>query len=146
MTDTYIPRDDLVVGAVYELRSRNLVAGVWTGRGFIGIREKFGEEYLFTEYHYDDGPLFGTVRPVADLNVSLDGLSLTEYWGLKCFHCGKAGWKIREGWTYPEGNRCAGGCSDEDRDLRMVTNQMLFDALKVIEAPICQRLEDEFNS
>ncbi|ALA48242.1 hypothetical protein PBI_SHIFA_46 [Mycobacterium phage Shifa] len=34
MTNTYIPRDDLVVGAVYELRSRNLVAGVWTGRGF----------------------------------------------------------------------------------------------------------------
>ncbi|AON96813.1 hypothetical protein BI081_gp062 [Mycobacterium phage Tonenili] len=28
----------------------------------------------------------------------------------------------------------------------MVTNQMLLDALKVIEAPICQRLEDEFNS
>ncbi|AVJ48513.1 hypothetical protein SEA_DIRTMONSTER_49 [Mycobacterium phage DirtMonster] len=22
------------MGAVYELRSRNLVAGVWTGRGF----------------------------------------------------------------------------------------------------------------
>jgi hypothetical protein len=36
-------------------------------KGFIGIREKFGEEYLFEEYHRDTGPPLGTVRPYEKL-------------------------------------------------------------------------------
>ena len=38
-------------GKIYRLRSRNLIVGAYDGRGgFIGIREKFGQRYLFTEF------------------------------------------------------------------------------------------------
>lgn len=52
-------------GSLYRLFSRNLALGVYKAetRGFVGIREKFGREYLFTEYHYDTGEPFGTVLP-----------------------------------------------------------------------------------
>lgn len=57
---------ECVHGGVYAIRSRNLSFGVWNSNtlGFVGIREKFGSEYLFTEYHYDTGGSFGTARPV----------------------------------------------------------------------------------
>ncbi len=45
--------EDLEPGGVYIIRSRNLVLAVFDGtdwRGFIGIREKFGAHFLFTEY------------------------------------------------------------------------------------------------
>jgi hypothetical protein len=37
--------------------------------GFVGIREKFGSEYLFTEYHWDTGAPCGTVHPVELLEM-----------------------------------------------------------------------------
>lgn len=53
---------DLVDRGVYELRSRNLVLGAYREetRGFIGIREKFGDHYLFEEYDRATGGLLGT--------------------------------------------------------------------------------------
>ena len=49
-------------GRLYHIQSRNLDLAVFDGdRGMIGIREKFGERYLFTEYLDDGGP-FGTVE------------------------------------------------------------------------------------
>lgn len=61
----YIPLDDCVDGMLYRLSSRNLTVGVFhkETKGFIGIREKFGDLYLFTEFHWDTGPPFGTVLP-----------------------------------------------------------------------------------
>ena len=44
----YIERADLEVGAIYRLKARNLICGVWDGRVFIGIREKFDNRYLDT--------------------------------------------------------------------------------------------------
>ncbi len=32
--------------------------------GFVGIRHKMGHRYLFTEYHWDIGPPFGTANPL----------------------------------------------------------------------------------
>jgi hypothetical protein len=59
---------ECIKGHVYKLRSRNLAYGIYDGNnGFIGIREKFGDLYLFTEYHWDQGPPYGTVRPEEDL-------------------------------------------------------------------------------
>lgn len=57
-----IPIEQLEDGRIYLIRSRNLLVGVWraSSRGFIGIREKFGERYLFEEFHYDNGPPLGT--------------------------------------------------------------------------------------
>lgn len=68
----YIPLDKCEEGKVYKISSRNLRIGVFDGKGgFIGIREKFGNRYLFTEYHWDKGPPFGTVRPYEEVEVEL---------------------------------------------------------------------------
>lgn len=65
------PKPTLERGHLYRIKSRNLPYGVFDGKsGFIGIREKFLELYLFTEYDYDDGPPFGTVRVLEDLGPS----------------------------------------------------------------------------
>lgn len=76
----YIPVTECVKRKVYRIDSRNLLYGVYDGNfGFIGIRSKFGVRYLFTEYHHDQGPPFGTVRPLEDLNIVLpDEIVLSE--------------------------------------------------------------------
>jgi hypothetical protein len=60
-----IPMDQCKHGGLYRISSRNLDLGVYNSnsQGFVGIREKFGYNYLFTEYHWDTGPPFGTVHP-----------------------------------------------------------------------------------
>ena len=75
-----IPLDQCKEGAVYEIRSRNLVVGVFVKdrAGFIGIREKFGSRYLFMEYHYDTGAPFGTVRPLKELSAVPKDVPLKE--------------------------------------------------------------------
>lgn len=72
----------LVKGRVYALHSRNLIVGVYDGdRGFIGIREKFGSRYLFTEYLHDPPRAWGTVRVVADLGANVPSdIPLVEGW------------------------------------------------------------------
>jgi hypothetical protein len=63
----YIPLDQCKHGYGYKIRSRNLSYGVFNAKknGFIGIRLKFGERYLFAEYHWDTGAPHGTVKPIA---------------------------------------------------------------------------------
>ena len=58
-------------GGLYRIDSRNLSFGVFNkpSQGFIGIREKFSLEYLFTELHYDIGPPYGTVHPIEFLEM-----------------------------------------------------------------------------
>lgn len=67
--------------AVYEIRCRNLVVGVFVKArgGFIGIREKFGSRYLFMEYHYDTGAPFGTVWPLKKLSMAPKDIPLSEH-------------------------------------------------------------------
>lgn len=70
MTSRDIPLTDCKKGYTYAINSRNLGFGVYDGdQGFVGIREKFYNFYLFTEYHYDQGPPFGTVRPFKELEA-----------------------------------------------------------------------------
>lgn len=61
-----IPMDQCKHGGLYRISCRNLSLGVYNSeaKGFIGIREKFGNLYLFTEYHWDTGEPFGTVCPI----------------------------------------------------------------------------------
>lgn len=71
----------LVHGRLYRLRSRNLETGVWNApaKGFIGVREKFGSRYLFTEYHYDTGAPFGTATPTEDMAKDVpEGIPIQE--------------------------------------------------------------------
>jgi hypothetical protein len=63
---------------VYRISSRNLGVGVYRAEsiGFIGIREKFGDHYLFEEYHWEGGPPYGTVRPLEPIGLLPDGIEL----------------------------------------------------------------------
>jgi len=69
--------------ALYRIYSRNLSFGVFSkaSRGFVGIREKFGDLYLFTEFHWDTGPPFGTVHPKEKLEMLPEEMSLLESLG-----------------------------------------------------------------
>ena len=76
----YIKMDDLEHGRIYRLKSRNLTVGIWdeNSKGFIGIREKFGSRYLFTEYHRDHDPYVGTAAPVEDLGRLSEPVEVVE--------------------------------------------------------------------
>lgn len=77
---SYIPLSECKHGALYRIFSRNLSLGVFNeaAQGFIGIREKFGRYYLFTEYHWDTGAPFGTVHPKELLEMVPDDIPSTE--------------------------------------------------------------------
>lgn len=67
---------------LYRIQSRNLITGVYREEsgGFIGIRTKFDDHYLFQEFHWDTGGHHGTVRPIEALGVKIpDGMHLGEY-------------------------------------------------------------------
>lgn len=67
----YIPLEQCRHGYLYQIHCRNLSLGIFNKNtnGFIGIRTKFGDRYLFTEYHYDTGAPFGTVHPHKELEL-----------------------------------------------------------------------------
>lgn len=75
-----IPIPELIKGRVYRIKSRNLQVGVYDGEGgFIGLREKFGSCYLFTEFHWDHDPTYGTVAEQEDTGHDLpDGIEAAE--------------------------------------------------------------------
>jgi len=76
-----IPMNECIPRRLYEIHCRNLILGVYDGNeGFIGIREKFGSEYLFTEFHYDQGAPFGTVDGQIDTGIDLpENIELANY-------------------------------------------------------------------
>lgn len=138
----HIPVGECVRGHVYRIHSRNLSFGVFVPEkddGFIGIREKAGSRYLFTEHHADTGGMFGTVRPLEDLGPLKDPrILLQEHLRSTCRYCGepaesyeheKDGEKVR-------GRRHLGGgeeqCPDPP-DLLLQRNRPLYEALAKIE-------------
>lgn len=67
-----IPMTECKKGKVYRIKCRNLSFGVYDGNeGFIGIREKMGNVFLFTEFHHDQGPPYGTVHPIKELEIEV---------------------------------------------------------------------------
>ena len=62
----YIKIEDCIHGGLYKVDCRNFSYGVFNKKdsSFIGIRHKFGYTYLFSEYHWDSGPPFGTAKPL----------------------------------------------------------------------------------
>jgi hypothetical protein len=67
-----IPIEKCEERKIYKIDSRNLNIAVYCGEGaFIGIRTKFGDEFLFTEFHRDMGPPFGTVTCISDTGIVL---------------------------------------------------------------------------
>lgn len=54
---------------LYRIKARNAYLGVWMPekQGFVILRNKFGSEYPFVEYHWDTGAPYGTVVPEEEL-------------------------------------------------------------------------------
>ena len=66
--------EDLITGRVYRLDCRNLSYGAWNGKdGFIGIRTKFNDRFLDTEFHWDCDPYHGTVSNAEDTGINVVG-------------------------------------------------------------------------
>jgi hypothetical protein len=55
--------DELEVGSEYFCNARNFSYGVWNGKAFDYMREKFGATFPDTELHWDIGAPHGTVKP-----------------------------------------------------------------------------------
>jgi hypothetical protein len=74
---------------LYRIRCRNLLYGVWNGRdGFIGIREKFGHRYPFTEFHWDASESLGTVTAAYPIAAWLpEPIAMAEVIGTVCAEC-----------------------------------------------------------
>ena len=76
-----IPLKKCEIGVLYKIHSRNLQYGIFNGKdGFIGIRTKFGQKYLFTEFHWDTGPPYGTVKPIekTEFKISISEINNEE--------------------------------------------------------------------
>lgn len=131
-----IPVENLINGNIYELRSRNLAVGVWveSQMGFIGIREKFNELYLFMEYEYTTGGRLGTAVPVKNLGISVPyNIPLTEYLGTECgtHHVQMLFNKDLKKWVHVgETEPC------ETPKPFLLNNLELFDLLEVLDKPI----------
>jgi hypothetical protein len=90
--------EDLENRRLYRIRSRNLVVGVWdeANHGFIGVREKFGSKYPFTEYHWDWDVNCGTVSHMEPMDEFLpDDIPVEEY-RFVCEVCDKRVWWVHD--------------------------------------------------
>lgn len=86
----YLTVEKLEAGRAYLILSRNLVAGFWdeVRQGFTGVREKFGDRYLFMEYHWDTGGSYGTAKPYKALDLYLpEDVPNESTLGLFCREC-----------------------------------------------------------
>lgn len=107
-----IDLDDLEDRRAYRVKSRNLLVGFWIAeqQGFMGIRQKFGDRYLDTEYHYDTDKRLGTAHATEALDLWLpEDVEARENLDAVCQYCLKPTEKL---WVdderYHTGKRCAG--------------------------------------
>lgn len=147
MTEDYIALANCKRGHIYRVRSRNLAFGLFVPEkenGFIGIREKFGRLFLFTEHHWDNGPPHGTVRPVEDLGPIEDStVPFRESEPTTCDRCGalveyrkvEGGRKLEDGTVVPgKWEHLSGDGSCEKIYPVSRNNKRLFKLLEKIEA------------
>ena len=89
-----IPADKCEHGFLYRIHSRNLSLGVCRKEknhvGFIGIRTKFGDRYLFEELHWGTSEHYGTVSPIECLEKCPVEHIVERYDDGKCFVQNKA--------------------------------------------------------
>lgn len=106
-SDTLPDVEDCIKGRIYKLRCRNLSYGVWNGKdGFIGIRQKWHDRFLATEYHYDVSRRHGTVADAADTGIDVPkSIQLTQYFYTRDETTGRPMHFVKEeengnGWWY----------------------------------------------
>lgn len=131
-----IPMDRCITRRIYRIKSRNLRFGVYDGQGgFIGIREKFSDRYLFTEYHWDQGPPHGTVYSQVDLGIDLPpdiplekSLGMVDQKTNRPIDFDKPIFEGGRGWFFMDTNEASAGIFPMD-----VPNKALFEFLEQIE-------------
>jgi hypothetical protein len=125
--------EELIKGRIYKLECRNLLCGVWNGvNAFIGIRHKWGDEFLDTEYHWDFDDHYGTVENAEDTNhdIPKDFVLDTDL-GIKDNITGE--WIERK---WDENNKFVGWYYIEDNEIATnvrpvgIPNKELFNYLK----------------
>lgn len=62
--DIYLTPKQLKLGETYIVDARNFTIAKYTEQGFEGIRHKYGQRFLDTEFHWDQGVPYGTVKPI----------------------------------------------------------------------------------
>jgi len=74
----YLKMVELREGGTYRIIARNADIGIWMLRirGFLILRTKFSDTFLFVEYHWDTGEPHGTVKPLAFIEDSPFQLSV----------------------------------------------------------------------
>jgi len=86
----FIPLEQCEDRGLYRIRARNFNLGIFNEatKGFMGIREKFGSKYVFTEYH-EGQHHFPTAAPLEALpEVAPEHIDLVEGYSL-CENCGR---------------------------------------------------------
>lgn len=71
MDKDYIKIEDLKEGYTYRILARNARYGIWVPKtsGFLISRIKFGDNFLFEEYHWDCES-YATVKPIREVERS----------------------------------------------------------------------------
>ena len=74
MSEKEIKLEDCKDGYLYQIGARNSDLGVFSLRhkGFVINREKFGDKFLFAEYHWDIGAPHGTAKCIKELEKAPD--------------------------------------------------------------------------
>jgi hypothetical protein len=129
----FISFERLERGKVYRIVSRNLVVGVFAGRGFIGIRTKFGNRFLFEEIEWTRDEHFGTARAWKELG-KIENIPLSKTLGTVCGICrspaefDKPKDEGGRGWFHADGTELCKPLSPV-----AVKNRALFDRLESYE-------------
>ena len=71
VSDNYIKIPEMKDGMIYRVIGRNYSVAMWNeeSKRFYGIREKWGDEYISGELHWDADPNYGTVRPMKEIEI-----------------------------------------------------------------------------
>lgn len=127
---SFIPLNELTVGAVYRLQARNLNLGVWDGYGFIGIREKWGERFLDACEVPDR-----TAWAIEQIGVVPEGMDLRTHLGTECFACKEeVDFDAERGTTAAERWQHLSGRTDHLANPYARRNPALFQLLDDLEA------------
>ena len=137
-------------GKVYRLKSHNLSCGVWDGgKGFIGIRCKFGSRFLEREIHWDLDENYGTAQALDELGAIPESIPLEISIGTECEQCRKPmsyvqhresdGKPNRGEWLHDDGSpRCVVSAKGAKRVAGpvMISNDALFAELEKYESQV----------
>jgi len=126
----YIPISECKHGHLYRLDSRNLSMGVYNENdhnGFIGIRTKFGDRFLFTEHHWD-GEYYATAKPLEDLGPVPEDIEVRENFPSINKNNGRpVEWVSYGKWIYTDTGEVVP--DDEKYNAYLPMNKKLFDYL-----------------